>query len=151
MNCEQVQELISQFIDGELDSVNESNLFGHLGSCEVCRTFLKNTISLRNALAAPTPVAVPADLDERVLNSIAVVSKRQVSHTFLWLRGKPQYSFRAIGLAVVLSITIGVFVSSAWYHNHQPQSTIVCLTPLPEVEVNGYVVTASLSEKGINQ
>jgi len=58
MNCEQYQENISQFIDGELESANESNLFQHLSACHGCRAFLKEALSLRSELlsnAAPMP------------------------------------------------------------------------------------------------
>ena len=44
MNCEQYQEQTSQFIDGELEIVSETELFKHLGICEQCRTFLKNAL-----------------------------------------------------------------------------------------------------------
>ena len=37
MTCEQVQELIHAYIDGELDLVNNLEIEGHLGECEVCQ------------------------------------------------------------------------------------------------------------------
>jgi hypothetical protein len=69
----------------------------------------------------------------------------------LWHKRKTLYSFRATMLAVFLSAMTSIFVSSLWYTSKQPQPTIVCLTPLPEVEVNGYIVVASSHTKGINQ
>ncbi|RPI06599.1 MAG: hypothetical protein EHM64_02350 [Ignavibacteriae bacterium] len=151
MNCERYQEFISQFIDGELDNINESDLFRHLGSCELCRTFFKNVISLRSSLAAQSPAVVPVSMDQRVLNPLSRNIKRPALQNFLWLQGKARYSFRVVGLAVVLTALTSIFVSSLWYTSQQPQRTIVCLTPLPEVEVNGYVVVASSPTKGFNQ
>jgi predicted anti-sigma-YlaC factor YlaD len=151
MNCEQYQEYSSQFVDGELDRASESDLFRHLGSCEQCRTFLKNILSLRNTLTFSQLVTVPASLDQRVLNQSSLAMKQPMLHNFFFHKGKTQYSFRAIGLAVILSTVISVFVSSLWYTSQQPQRTIVCLTPLPEVEVNGYIVVATSHTKGINQ
>ena len=149
MNCEQYQEQISQLIDGELLPAAETELFVHLGVCEHCRTFLKNTLSLRNTLAFNRQIDVPASLDQhvRAFGSSAAKSMRHMP----WLRTGRMYSFRAIGLAVLVSIITTVSVSSLWYHHVQPQQTIVCLTPLPEVEVTGYVVVASSNTKGINQ
>jgi hypothetical protein len=52
-----------------------------------------------------------------------------------------------------VSIILTVFVSSFWYRylHSQPQQTIVCLSPLPEVEVTGYVVVGHLPSKGNNR
>jgi anti-sigma factor RsiW len=151
MNCENYQENISQFIDGELDSASESNLFRHLGLCEHCRTFLKNILSLRNTLTVSRQMTVPASLDQRVLNQMSPTVRQPMFQNLLWHKRRTHYSFRAIGLAVILSAVTSVLFSSLWYTSQQPQRTIVCLTPLPEVEVNAYIVVASSHTKGINQ
>lgn len=44
----QFQELVSLFIDRELDAGREQELFGHLSDCEECRTFLKASMMLQN-------------------------------------------------------------------------------------------------------
>jgi anti-sigma factor RsiW len=149
MNCEQYQEQISQFIDGELPSTTETELFVHLGLCEQCRTFLKNALSLRNTLARTRQITVPASLDQRILAQHSLASGRSVSQNFIRHVAKNKYSFRAIGLSIIFSLLTGVLFTSLWHTSYQPQQTIVCLTPLPEVEVNGYVVVASQPTKGI--
>jgi len=151
MNCEQYQEYISQLIDGELDNAYEASLFEHLGSCEQCRTFLKNILSLKNTLTVIRPMAVPASLDQRVLSQSSPTVRQPMRHNLFWHTEKAQFSFRAIGLAAILSVLTSFAVFSLWYTSHQPQPTVVCLTPLPEVEVNGYVIVASSPTKGINQ
>ena len=142
MNSELYQETISQFIDDELDSTGESTLFQHLGSCDHCRTFLKNILSLRNTLAGSREIIIPASLDQKVLRH------RSLQQPF-WLKRKTQYSIRAITLAIIFSVLTSSMITSLWYTSQQPQHTIVCLTPLPEVEVTGYVVVASSNTKGI--
>jgi len=152
MNCEQYQEYISQFIDGELPPTAEIELFVHLGVCEQCRTFLKNVLSLSNTLTLSQQMTVPASLDQRILNQMSSNVKQQTLQNLFWHKGKTQYSFRAIGLAVIFSaILTSILVSSFWHLSYQPQQTIVCLTPLPEVEVTGYVVVATSPTKGIKQ
>jgi len=151
MNCEQYQEQISQFIDGELLPTAETELFVHLGVCEHCRTFLKNTLSLRNIFASAQQIAIPASLDQQVLDQNSSVTKKAVHQNFVWRFTKAQYSFRTIGLAIILSVMTSVLFSSFWRASYQSQQTIVCLTPLPEVEVNGYVVVAQSPTKGIKQ
>jgi anti-sigma factor RsiW len=144
MNCEQYQETISQFIDGELDSTGESSLFRHLGSCDHCRTFLKNILSLRNTLTGTREIIIPASLDQKVL-------RQPVLQQPFWLKTKTQYSTRAITLAIIFSVLTSSMITSLWYTSQQPQHTIVCLTPLPEVEVTGYVVIGHPPIKGHQQ
>jgi predicted anti-sigma-YlaC factor YlaD len=151
MNCEQYQEQISQFMDGELLPAPETELFVHLGSCEQCRTFLKDALALRNTLALTRQTDVPASLDRRILAQHVPVTKKTALQNYVWLFAEAQYTFRTIGLAIVLSALTSVLLFSFWQTSYQPQQTIVCLTPLPEVEVTGYVVVATSPTKGINQ
>ena len=151
MNCEQYQEQISQFIDGELLPTAETELFVHLSVCEHCRTFLKNAFALRNTLAISRQVTVPASLDQRVLNQPFSILKQPIPKNLFWRKRETNYSFRALGLAVIFSVLIGILVSSLWYTSREPQQTIVCLTPLPEVEVTGYVVIGHPPIKGHQQ
>ena len=46
MTCEQVQELIHAYIDGELDLVNNLEIEGHLGACEVCQSEYRRHLNL---------------------------------------------------------------------------------------------------------
>jgi hypothetical protein len=149
MNCDQYQEHISQFIDEELSPSTEAELFAHLGVCELCRTFLKNALSLKDALVYTRQINVPASLDQRILAQYSLATKRSVNQNFILHFAKSKYSFRAFGLAIIVSVLTGVIFTSFWHTLYQPQQTIVCLTPLPEVEVNGYVVVASQPTKGV--
>jgi predicted anti-sigma-YlaC factor YlaD len=151
MNCEQYQEQVSQFMDGELPPITENELFAHLGTCEICRGFLKNVISLRNTITLDRQIAVPASLDRRVFERHFPITKKMADQTFIRRFRENKYSFRAIGLAIILSALTAVLISSLWYSSYKPQQTIVCLTPLPEVEVTGYVVVAPSLMKGVKQ
>ena len=46
MTCEQVQELIHAYIDGELDLVNNLAIEGHFGECEVCQSDYRGHLNL---------------------------------------------------------------------------------------------------------
>src|SRR6185295_8067888 len=46
VTCEQVQELIHAYIDGELDLVNNLEIEGHLGGCEVCQSEYRGHLNL---------------------------------------------------------------------------------------------------------
>ncbi len=47
MTCEQAQELIHAYIDGELDLVNNLEIEGHLGECEACRSEHQEHLNVR--------------------------------------------------------------------------------------------------------
>jgi len=148
MNCTLAQESLSQWIDGELIPNIETEMFAHLGGCETCRVFFKNLFVLNQELLSARAVQVPVSMDERILAKKSFVNFKPGKS---WLPLGRTYSLRAVGFAVLLSVVTTIFISSFWYRNSQPQQTIVCLTPLPEVEVNGYVVVAPSPIKGINQ
>ena len=148
MNCISIQESLSEWMDGELPSSVDAAIFAHLSTCEDCRSFFKNLHLLSHEFSAASPQQVPASLDRRILalNPSEAVSKPRTP----WYPGRT-YSIRAIGLAVFLSVILTGFVSSLLYHESPPQQTIVCFTPLPEVEVTGYVVVAPSHSKGMSQ
>jgi predicted anti-sigma-YlaC factor YlaD len=151
MNCIHTQESLSQWIDGELSIGIEAELFGHLHDCEECRAFLKNLLKLNHELSAAQAQQVPASLDLCIL-SLPSSAKNPIKH-IPWLRPERMYSFRTACLAVLVSIILTACISSFWYRYSysQPQQTIVCLTPLPDVDVTGYVVVGHSSLKGNNQ
>ena len=151
MNCIHTQESFSQWIDGEFSISIEAELFGHLRDCEECRVFLKNLLKLNHELSSAQPQQVPASLDRRIL-SLPPSAKNPIKH-IPWLRPERMYSFRIACLAVLVSIILTACISSFWYRYSysQQQQTIVCLTPLPEVDVTGYVVVGHSSLKGNSQ
>ncbi|MEL6615196.1 MAG: zf-HC2 domain-containing protein [Bacteroidota bacterium] len=58
--------LLNEYIDGELDSAREPELFGHLASCSGCRRQFEAALAFRLAVRQE-PLAVPPALDQRVL------------------------------------------------------------------------------------
>ena len=144
MNCEQGQEYISHFMDGELDPANEGSMFQHLSTCRNCQTFLKDNLTLRGSLSAIRPVTVPTSLDQHVL-------QQPLMQHSIGFRKTARYSIRTMVLAATCSLSIGIGISTFWYKTQLPQHMIVCLTPLPEVEVTGYVVIGYPQMKGHQQ
>lgn len=64
--CDEVQESLSRYIDGELPSSDEPDMFVHAGGCPGCREFLRSSLALREQLQAGLAPAVPRRLDRRV-------------------------------------------------------------------------------------
>ncbi len=142
MNCENYQEQISKFVDGELSIEEEGGMFIHLGACLQCRSFLKNLYSLKSTLALSPPPAVPKRLDRRVAAHIASEKSAFAWKDIFQRIQSTQYSYRAIGLAIILSVLFAFIFSAFLHKSNETGQTIVCLNPLPEVEVTGYIVYA---------
>jgi len=48
--CDEYQELISAYVDGESADAETSALFFHLGECPQCRAFIKSDLQLQSVL-----------------------------------------------------------------------------------------------------
>ena len=66
MNCEQVQELLSRFHDGELGQAERAAVELHLGSCVVCPGELAAIAELSEVARASRAPEPPGDLWERI-------------------------------------------------------------------------------------
>lgn len=60
MSCDTYQEMVSVYIDYELDDESARTLFGHLSACAGCRQFLQKSLHFRTvASLLPIPVSLP--------------------------------------------------------------------------------------------
>jgi predicted anti-sigma-YlaC factor YlaD len=146
MNCEQYQEYISQFIDGELDSTSESNLFQHLGSCNECRGFLKETLSLHSELLNNQATIIPDSLNRTILSNTMTASsmRKPVSFSFDWMKQGRMMSLRAFGFILVFTIlTSAIFTSLVYQSYFASKETVIYMPTLPTEEVRGYIATTS--------
>lgn len=99
MTCEQVQELIHAYIDGELDLVNNLAIEGHLGECEVCQSEYRGHLNLVALVQGGAQYfAAPDILKKRI--------EKQIDKNV----AKPFYSRRwlAIAAALILALSGGL-------------------------------------------
>jgi anti-sigma factor RsiW len=146
MNCEQYQEYVSQFIDGELEEGRESELFHHLSTCASCQEFLKSTMQLRSELWKTQAVPLPGQLREK--NPSFPVSDhahvRSKSQRFAWMRHSRSISLLTAGFAVLLTIILSITCTTLWYQAHAVSNeTVVFVPTLPSVEVHGHIPSSS--------
>ena len=146
MNCEQYQEYVSQFIDSELNNAGESSLFHHLSSCDNCRGFLKETLSLRSDLLNKGATIVPEPLNRKILANIITTSslRRPARLTVDWIKQGRMMSLRAVGFILAFTVlTSAVFTSLVYQSYFASKETVVYVPTLPTVEVRGYIATSS--------
>jgi anti-sigma factor RsiW len=67
MTCQELVELVSAFVDGELDPVTERRLVDHMAGCDGCGTYIdqfRRTIGTLGELPADK---LPADMRDKLL------------------------------------------------------------------------------------
>ncbi|HXU35685.1 MAG TPA: anti-sigma factor [Blastocatellia bacterium] len=69
MSCEQNQELINAYVDGELDLVHSLDLERHLRDCQACSKSHAGLLALRAAVQGVYQEA-PADLQKHVVSAL---------------------------------------------------------------------------------
>ena len=62
MTCEQVQELIHPYIDGEFGLLNNLEMEHHLGECEVCRSEYQGYLNVRALVHGAAKFFVAPDI-----------------------------------------------------------------------------------------
>ena len=50
MSCQQAQELIHGYLDGELDLLRSVEVEKHIHECEICENVYRNRMALRSSL-----------------------------------------------------------------------------------------------------
>src|SRR5258707_580050 len=76
MSCEQTQELINAYVDGELDLVHSLELERHLRGCQACSKSRATRVALRSAVGGVYQKP-PAHLKKRVASAIRKEQKSE--------------------------------------------------------------------------
>jgi anti-sigma factor RsiW len=92
MRCDDMQELISPFVDGELGLLTAAEVERHLQDCTICSREYKNHRALRAALRADDLyLKPPAQLGKRVQAAVRKESRSQTN--------RPHFSWRWLSVA----------------------------------------------------
>ena len=76
MNCQEVQNLLTGYVDGELDLVNTLEIQRHLESCPDCSQAYKNQQALRSALhSGSLYFSSPEHLQKRIQRAVRQANK----------------------------------------------------------------------------
>jgi anti-sigma factor RsiW len=111
MECQEVCEQLSAWLDNELDAAASKAMAAHLDRCEACQRQWRKLRALEAALgelAAP----VPPGLAEKVLARVNPPRRRQ------WLQSV------ALAACLVLGIALGGTMASRFYAPATPTGTV---------------------------
>jgi len=110
MNCDKCADLISAYIDGELDKASSQAVKEHLDSCTECEQLYRDLSALSETASLFADVAVPDELISRVMSSVGN-SKPTVHKTIVipaWVTNWKVYSSVAACLLAVFLIRGGI-------------------------------------------
>lgn len=120
MNCEQIRELLEDYVLGALDAETQAMVEKHLATCTDCRRLADEYAEMLNrlpeAVAAASPLRPPASMKIRLMQAIAE-SPRPVptpveNKTGRWQAFliRPRIRFQQVGSVIVLLLLIFSFV-----------------------------------------
>ena len=110
MNCQEVRENLSAYLDGELDKQKSSNMAAHLLACTHCRRECEQ-LQMVNALWQQLPEIEPppefiSGLNKRLAVTTAGTHKLPIWHRAKRVAQQPWYKFAAV--AAVFGMAIGI-------------------------------------------
>src|SRR6266540_2535065 len=115
------RELLSAYLDGEVDQDVRSSIERHLSTCDSCRALLGDFRSVAAAAARETPPPVPGDLRLRVRRALDAQSTPRPTGFAGWLG--PYRLGLAAAAAVVLVIGLWAVRQGPPAPDGFPQST----------------------------
>jgi hypothetical protein len=131
VNCRQAENLISAYLDGELEGGYRAEIEAHLASCPACRQYAEELEAAQAALAGIFAAAEPpADLLERVMARVRSAGaetpvSRQAAAFSGWRR-----TFAVAGLAAAVVLACLQFGEARLNPFSRP------VAPVPQVAVN---------------
>lgn len=69
-SCEEYEELISEFLDGELSKEEQLALMKHMSGCPVCQKYFDDLVAMHEAMEEMEVPAVPEGFAERVMAQV---------------------------------------------------------------------------------
>jgi predicted anti-sigma-YlaC factor YlaD len=95
MNCKSIKELISAYIDAELERADILRVEEHIEKCEYCNNILKSYQNISSCICA---IEIPKP-SEKVLKRIIMFPRRKV------------YQLRRLAVSASLLVILGILIA----------------------------------------
>lgn len=151
MKCTKVQSLLSQHLDGALDTAQILKMDEHLGSCAMCQSEFASLRQAKTILASVGRKAAPPDLALRVRLAVSREAAQVRVSPFAFLRFRFENGFNAfmvpataglLSAIVFFGLLIGFFAVPS-NNNDVPVSTVF-YTP-PELAISPFGLTDGIA------
>ncbi len=104
MNCNEFNEMISLYIDNELNNIDRKEFELHLMKCEECRKSYEIMVNILKELKEEKETQLPKDYNENLRAKLIDVSNKRKKTRFNWKK----YAAIAAGL-IIITTSISVF------------------------------------------
>jgi len=109
MNCNDVQQLLSEYLDGELPVEQQNAVRSHLAQCNACSAELKKYHTLRTRAASlPKEIAPPTHVWASIEQRIGTESIPQPG-SIIHRESKAFWRNRLFAIAAMVLIVVGAF------------------------------------------
>lgn len=115
MNCREVSELISEYLDGELGAARRREFESHIGACKACASEVASMREMLSSLQMLSKQKCPVDMWQRVRPEIAV-RHTSIDHWWRWM-------LRPMVAAPTLVAAASIAVVLAWPTGNVPLAT----------------------------
>jgi hypothetical protein len=108
MNCDQYQEKLNAFFDGERTDALIGDAFAHLYGCPVCQTFWREIIDFRN-MAVNDSIPYPAGIDRSIYG---LQRRKKSAPSFEFHLRMPRFAFGTVAaLLLIIAFAAGYIIS----------------------------------------
>ncbi len=76
MRCDEVRELITIFLEGELEKETSEIVRAHIDSCERCKVLMEYSLKVMRQIRSIEPLPVPERTIEKILNTTTKKGKK---------------------------------------------------------------------------
>ncbi len=121
MNCNEIQSLISAYLDGELTAAEEKKVKAHLAECPACQKQLAHLSVLHKALRTMEAPTLPEGLADRVLAAATAAPRKEKGKIISLPRILSSWQTYSLAAACMLIFT--VFYSQTPDHFSATQKT----------------------------
>lgn len=125
MKCNEVKEVITIFLEGELEKETSEALKAHIDSCENCKSLMEDSIKILRSLRSIEPLPVPERVVDGIIKATSKKRKGFLFSPFL----QPQWVF-AFSVFVLSFFFFtypkkALFLDSIEFKTHRTYSRVV--------------------------
>ena len=134
MNHDSLRELLSAYVDGELDKVQQADVLAHLETCSACNRTLGELRQIRSGITSSADIEFPYDFAPNVLRNAR--AERESVMSWLGIERSAEGTFAVLAVIVILFL---------FFMNARPTaSTVVSLDQYMVLDAGDSVATQVL-------
>jgi hypothetical protein len=146
MNCERVEQLLSQHLEGLVSDREVGLMETHVGECPACRRLQDEFLALRSRLRALAQEIPEADIDCQAIDRWLAEREKSNGSWRSWLRpASPAPAFRRLCLGGAAAALFLVVLAFYWYGHARvtgPHSDLLAKGPHPAQSRHAFRPTA---------